>query len=343
MSYLIPFSKSKNSIKKSNTICKFFIIGHCTRGKDCLYKHSIPECEKLINNQEGECIMYNNGYCKEGPSCKFIHNHKEKLENINIKENDEENYPIIPIWCIEHYFGKTITDIYNEFINNNLSKVIGLICKYSNNVDFIINKIISLIESNLEIKYFLIRGSKDEIKDALEDNFVIIGGDLKNVKIIKDNIIIIVFIINDETDNLIGFAKIKEIKKRNKNYKYKIEWLWIEEIERHEIEPLKNTKDDYNKLINCANGCEIDKVLGNVLIKYIIGKISRKEYNKYFCQKNGYHNNNKKKKEDNQVNSIQINNVHVNINNNTVNNYNSINYINSENKKRKRNDNDIDY
>ena len=337
MSYLNHFYKSKYSLKNSNTICKFYIVGHCTR-KNCPYKHSIPEYEKWINNQEGECIMYNNGYCKEGPLCKYIHNHKDNLENINIKEDEQENYPIIPIWCIEHYFSKSITDIYNEFVNSNLSKVIGLICKYSNNVDFIINKINTFINSDIEIKYFLIRGSKNEIEDSLETNFVNIGGDLKNIKIFNENINIIIFIINDETDNLYGFAKIKNKSKKNKDYKYKIQWLWIEEIDKSEIEPLKNPKDNYNKLINCANGCEIDKNLGNILIKFITEKLSKKELNEYFIKKNDYHKNRKKKKEDNQVNSIQINNVHVNINNNTVNNYNSINYFNSENKKRKRND-----
>ena len=332
MSYLIPSHQNKKNLN-SNKICKYYKIGQCKKGKYCQFKHILSKSEKWIKNQDEECIMYNNGFCKDGPLCKYIHNHKDKLENININENDEENYPLLPIWVLQHYYGKSIDDIYEEFVNNNLSKVIGLICKYSIDDEYIIKKIISLIESDLEIKYFLIRGDKEEIKYSLNSNFVNIGGDLNNIEIINENIVIIVFIINDETDNLIGFAKIENINQKNEDNECEIEWLWIQEIEKYEIERLKNAKDNYNQLINCANGCEIDKDLGDYIIKCIAKQIPLKKYNKSSHQKNNNHN-----KKKNQVNSIQINNLHVNINNNTVNNYNSIHYFDTENKKRKRND-----
>ena len=198
----MSLNKIKNNLNnKSKIVCKYFIVGKCTKGKNCPYLHSIIDMSNI------ECPMYSIGYCKNGPLCQFSHIKKEKLsaeedgiwveeeeekasknkeENMieedvtsstplaedfindtynknekiknnnkniacnynkqtDIKEriiqinnnsikdksnNQKKNFPLIPIWYLEHYYDKPISLIFSELENQNLPEVISLQKKY---------------------------------------------------------------------------------------------------------------------------------------------------------------------------------------------------------------------
>jgi hypothetical protein len=294
----------KSKIHENQILCKFYLNGHCKRGKNCRYLHSESEREKWLN-QKKECRYYNLGYCKEGSLCKYIHNHQEDLD-LNLDEIDENNFIEIPMGYIQHFYGKSKKEIFDEFEEENLPNLIGIICHYSYPINKVY-KILKLIDSNqYKIKYFLIRETHEQILESKEKNFVILGGDLLKIK--KDeSICIIVFILDEENENIVGFAKLNN-KIENDLYAYKIDWLWHKEINRDKIKYCINRKDpNFIKLINCPDGAEIDNKSSKDLIKRMLNK----KYNK------------EKKEEKNHTNLslTQINNIHLNISNNTVNNF----------------------
>ena len=295
--------KSKNH--ENQILCKFYLNGHCKRGKNCRYLHSESEREKWLN-QKKECRYYNLGYCKEGSLCKYIHNHQEDL-NLNIDEIDENYFLEIPMGYIQHFYGKSKKEIFDEFEEENLPNLIGIICQNSYPLNKV-HKILQLIDSNqYKIQYFLIRESHEEILESKDKNFVILGGDL--LKVINDeSICIIVFLLDEEYENLVGFAKLNNKIYEDHSYAYKIDWLWHKEVNRDKIKKFINRKDpNFNKLIDCPDGAEIDKKLSKDIIK----KMLNKKYDK------------EKKEEKNHTNLslTQINNIHLNISNNTVNNF----------------------
>ena len=249
--------KSKNH--ENQFLCKFYINGHCKRGNNCHYLHSESEREKWLN-QKKECRYYNLGYCKEGSLCKYIHNHRGDLD-LNLDEIDENNFLEIPMGYIQHFYGKSKKEIFDEFEEENLPNLIGIICQYSYPLNKV-HKILQLIDSNqYKIKYFLIRETHEQILESKEKNFVILGGDLLKIK--KDeSICIIVFILDEENENIVGFAKLNNKIYEDYSYVYKIDWLWHKEINRDKIKYCINRKDpNFIKLINCPDGAEIDKVL----------------------------------------------------------------------------------
>ena len=90
-------TKEKKSLvtqKKLKVMCKYFMMGKCTKGENCKYLHNEQEKEKRINVPKLECPMFNIGYCKNGNMCNYIHKKCESLP-----ENFSEN--ILPVWIIE--------------------------------------------------------------------------------------------------------------------------------------------------------------------------------------------------------------------------------------------------
>ena len=75
---------------KNKIICKYFILGKCTKGESCPYLHS--QIEKPIEKSKVECPMYSIGFCKNGPLCHFLH---IKKDNLDVEEKNEKNNLII--------------------------------------------------------------------------------------------------------------------------------------------------------------------------------------------------------------------------------------------------------
>lgn len=93
-SNLVP-SKQYKSKLVGGTVCKYWLENRCKKGETCEYIHEnipdkLPECPhgyactkgkdcifKHTPKQIKECILYSNGYCKDGKNCKSAHIKKE--------------------------------------------------------------------------------------------------------------------------------------------------------------------------------------------------------------------------------------------------------------------------
>ena len=345
-------STNNSTIKKINQtkkkiMCKYFMMGRCTKGENCVYLHSITEMKKRINIKEEECPMYEIGYCKNGPLCKYKHIYKEKLEdekNENqIIENEkcdfeEINFPEIPIWYIEHYFDKPIFEIFSEYEQNNESEInkirkeMGLdliqvnnsllnpinflqnnnlnqINNSKNNNDYshVKNNIEKLLNnSNNEIKYFLVRITDyKEINISMEKNILKIEGELKEKISENKNWVVIIIISDEENNNLTGFARIKNNENINniEDNIYNIKWLWRTKLHFSKLNHLINKNDNYNRLVNCANGCCIDNDLGKFICRLMMKRLSKDEINQFKKEKQIFEEENKKFNYDNNNNS----------------------------------------
>ena len=195
-----------------------------------------------------------------------------------------------------------------------------------------------LINNEDKVFYYLIRCKNyDEIKKSLETNIIALPEELfnryKDIDLLNNKLIIIIFIFDNEYENLHGFAKLKypfSEKNFEQNDKkiyinnYKIEWLWRTKLNFSKISHLMNRADDDHFLNEGKNGCPIDKDLGNYCCRLMIKRLSKDEVKELIKEKGIFENHklliqNLRKGEE-HVN----NNSHYNIksnNNSKFNNY----------------------
>ncbi len=57
--------------EQSKEICKFFLKGHCMKGKECVFRHVRPEKAVV-------CKHWLRGLCKKGEACEFLHEYDPK-------------------------------------------------------------------------------------------------------------------------------------------------------------------------------------------------------------------------------------------------------------------------
>ena len=332
-------TKEKKSLvtqKKLKVMCKYFMMGKCTKGENCKYLHNEQEKEKRINVPKLECPMFNIGYCKNGNMCNYIHKKCETLP-----ENFSEN--ILPVWIIEHYLEKPINLIFKELEQQNLPEIIELRKKYNlpinaennnnnNNLPILIplknnanqndnnfdkyapkkNSIENLINSNRLIKYYLVKiDTYNDIINSMEKNTLKINENLKNklineISINNNNLTIITIIFDNENLNYTGFAKIKklsEINKENNELSLNIEWLWRTKLHYSKLNHLINKSDNDNFFVKGENGCNIDPNLGNYICRLMIKRLSKDEVKELVQEKKIF---------DNQMISLIENNNYIN-------------------------------
>ena len=335
-------TKEKKSLvtqKKLKVMCKYFMMGKCTKGENCKYLHNEQEKEKRINVPKLECPMFNIGYCKNGNMCNYIHKKCETLP-----ENFSEN--ILPVWIIEHYLEKPINLIFKELEQQNLPEIIELRKKYNlpinaennnnnnnnSNLPILIplknnanqndnnfdkyapkkNSIENLINSNRLIKYYLVKiDTYNDIITSMEKNTLKINEILKNklineISINNNNLTIITIIFDNENLNYTGFAKIKklsEINKENNDLSLNIEWLWRTKLHYSKLNHLINKSDNDNFFVKGENGCNIDPNLGNYICRLMIKRLSKDEVKELVQEKKIF---------DNQMISLIENNNYIN-------------------------------
>ena len=335
-------TKEKKSLvtqKKLKVMCKYFMMGKCTKGENCKYLHNEQEKEKRINVPKLECPMFNIGYCKNGNMCNYIHKKCESLP-----ENFSEN--ILPVWIIEHYLEKPINLIFKELEQQNLPEIIELRKKYNlpinaennnnnnnnSNLPILIplknnnnqndnnfdkyapkkNSIENLINSNRLIKYYLVKiDTYNDIITSMEKNTLKINEILKNklineISINNNNLTIITIIFDNENLNYTGFAKIKklsEINKENNELSLNIEWLWRTKLHYSKLNHLINKSDNDNFFVKGENGCNIDPNLGNYICRLMIKRLSKDEVKELVQEKKIF---------DNQMISLIENNNYIN-------------------------------
>ena len=174
----------------------------------------------------------------------------------------------------------------------------------------------------------------------MEKNILKIGGDLKEKILENKNLIIITIISDEENKNFSGFARIKNINDENINNDnnesdiYNIKWLWRTKLHFSKLNHLINKNDNYNRLVNCANGCCIDNDLGKFICRLMMKRLSKDEINQFKKEKQIYEEENKQKHSyDNykRKNNRKNNSLNSNNNNNQVNHYSNNNYYNKYN------------
>ena len=127
--------------------CPMYSIGYCKNGPMCKFIHikkdkngnkiNENKIEENNNNSNDNDNNYNDTSSTplDGDSITISYQEeKEKKELESDKEDKEEeslnNNKIIPIWYLEHYYGKPISTIFSELENENLPEVIALQKKY---------------------------------------------------------------------------------------------------------------------------------------------------------------------------------------------------------------------
>ena len=329
-------SKPSKQFKKK-IMCKFFIMGHCNKGENCIYLHSEEERNKRMNAPVIECPMYSLGYCKNGPLCKYKHTKIQSKEDI---ENE-----ILPIWYIEHYFDKPISMIFQDLEKENAKEVqeiknkYGIVDKpkiYINNGDIYAEKknsieyMINNKRSN--VSYFLLKCDKfSDVKKSMESNTFILREDILckiSLKNSNKNDICIGIIYDEENENYMGFLKFKHIIDRST---MKVEWLWRTKLHYSKLSHLINKKDNDNYFIDAYNGCMIDNELGNYLCRMMMKRLNKEEVREFIQEKKNFEYEQVSKhyrdyKRTQNIYVTKINNVHVNINHHNY-NYNNNYYV----------------
>ena len=244
---------------KSKIICKYFIQGKCIKGEACPYLHSQIEKTKEMITVEcpmysiGFCKngpvchflhIKKDKYKEEEPEEKNTTSTTPNLEeqnnsndndngviniqNENFAKNDEkvekfekkDEFPVLPIWYVEHYFDKPISMIFSDLEQKNLPEIAALKKKYG----------FTNIEPNLPIMQPLNKKNQGCINmNTINKNFNNLnlnlafnenGVDKKNTDIKYDNYKFkkdsIEYLINKEENifyYLIRCKNIEEIKK----------------------------------------------------------------------------------------------------------------------------------
>ena len=197
-------------------------------------------------------------------------------------------------------------------------------------IEYLINK-----EDN--IFYYLIRCKNyDEIKMSLDSNTISLPKELfnkyKDIDLKNKKLTIIIFVFDDEYENLHGFAQLKYpvteqnfVKNENKIYNnnYKLEWLWRTKLNFSKISHLMNRADNDHFLNEGKNGCPIDKDLGNYCCRLMIKRLSKDEVKELIKEKEIF---------DNQQQNLGKEEYYSTHNNykNQHNNHNHLNYYDYE-------------
>ena len=119
--------------------CPMYSIGYCKNGSLCKFIHIKKDKNgNKINEEKPGLIPNDNDKDNDTSSTPYdgdsvtisYHEEKEEKEQSDKKEESINNNKIIPIWYLEHYYGKPISTIFSELENRNLPEVISLQKKY---------------------------------------------------------------------------------------------------------------------------------------------------------------------------------------------------------------------
>jgi len=74
-----PFAPQRRDMFHKTKMCKFYQVGRCTRGYECIYAHSVEEMQKLPDLHKTElCTQFTfRGFCDHGDSCRFAHGSRD--------------------------------------------------------------------------------------------------------------------------------------------------------------------------------------------------------------------------------------------------------------------------
>jgi len=70
-------------VQRKTRMCKFYVLGHCMQGRDCMYAHGMDELKQKPDFDRRQLLelcpcLLQTGYCTD-PRCDFVHN-KEQFQ-----------------------------------------------------------------------------------------------------------------------------------------------------------------------------------------------------------------------------------------------------------------------
>ena len=235
--------------------CPMYTIGFCKNGPVCHFLHikkdkyikeeieekieSSPtqkEPEQNIQNNNNNNLNENNNNLNENNNLK-----NEEKENNNEKN---KNYPILPIWYLEHYYDKPISMIFYELEQKKLPEIVELKKKYG----------FTNIEPNLPIMQPINKKNKTNLNmNTLNLNFNNFNMNL----ISNNNHTDITNIKNNLVQNSINKTQINQMNQKNNDIKFD-----AYKFKKDNIEFLINKEENiFYYLIRCKNYDEIKKSL----------------------------------------------------------------------------------
>ena len=236
--------------------CPMYTIGFCKNGPVCHFLHI--KKDKYIKEEIEEKI--DSSPTEKGPEQNIHDNNNNNLnennnnnlnENNNLKNEEKENnneknknYPILPIWYLEHYYDKPISMIFYELEQKKLPEIVELKKKYG----------FTNIEPNLPIMQPINKKNKTNLNmNTLNLNFNNFNMNL----ISNNNHTDITNIKNNLVQNSINKTQINQMNQKNNDIKFD-----AYKFKKDNIEFLINKEENiFYYLIRCKNYDEIKKSL----------------------------------------------------------------------------------
>ena len=236
--------------------CPMYTIGFCKNGPVCHFLHI--KKDKYIKEEIEEKIE--SSPTQKGPEQNIQDNNNNNLnennnnnlnENNNLKNEEKENnneknknYPILPIWYLEHYYDKPISMIFYELEQKKLPEIVELKKKYG----------FTNIEPNLPIMQPINKKNKTNLNmNTLNLNFNNFNMNL----ISNNNHTDITNIKNNLVQNSINKTQINQMNQKNNDIKFD-----AYKFKKDNIEFLINKEENiFYYLIRCKNYDEIKKSL----------------------------------------------------------------------------------
>jgi len=81
----------REASKSSTKLCRHFLQGRCTWGKDCKFSHDYDYFSRILHRQSNQnikkCIFFERGYCRFGEECTYFHDSRRIDKSSRQKRN----------------------------------------------------------------------------------------------------------------------------------------------------------------------------------------------------------------------------------------------------------------
>ena len=250
--------------------CPMYSIGFCKNGPCCHFLHIKKDKfmdeefeEKNTTSTTPNAEEHNNNYINNNINNKENSNENNIINNINkekngdIKDNNEENenYPELPIWYLEHYYDKPISMIFSDLEQKNLPEVAELKKKYGfTNIEPNLPMIQPINKKNLNMNGLNLNFNNFNMNLAFNNNHNDLNNKNKNNNILPNSL------------------QINKMSQMNNDIKFD-----AYKLKKDSIEYLINKEENiFYYLIRCENYGQIKKSLESNTIQ-----LPESLYNKY--------------------------------------------------------------
>eukprot|EP01125_Pyxidicula_operculata_P007799 TRINITY_DN2641_c0_g1_i3.p1 TRINITY_DN2641_c0_g1~~TRINITY_DN2641_c0_g1_i3.p1 ORF type:complete len:741 (+),score=117.36 TRINITY_DN2641_c0_g1_i3:196-2418(+) len=79
----VRLKRTKESMKSAPALCKFYLLGQCSKGTKCTFLHRKPSANQL-------CKYFVGGFCRNGDKCTFSHTNGSDIDDYDMIESNNE-------------------------------------------------------------------------------------------------------------------------------------------------------------------------------------------------------------------------------------------------------------